>query len=79
MSVKNSRVWYDLTVHHNRLHMQQALIAGTKLGCVADCDTCRWMAPSVYSRIGDMTAVHAQPSTPEERLEAYQALLACPT
>ena len=45
----------------------------------ADCDTCRWMAPATYSRVGDMTAVHAQPTTPEERLRAYQALLACPT
>ena len=44
-----------------------------------DCDTCRWMCPSVFRRVGEQTAVHAQPSTPEERLSAHQALLACPT
>lgn len=44
-----------------------------------DCDTCRWMAPSVFSRAGGMSAVHRQPTSPEERLQALQALLACPT
>ncbi|CAM6114077.1 unnamed protein product [Calypogeia fissa] len=44
-----------------------------------DCDTCRWMAPTVFSRIGDKSAVHHQPTSEDERLEALQALLACPT
>lgn len=44
-----------------------------------DCDTCRWMAPSVFQDIGDQSAVYHQPTNPQERLQAMQALLACPT
>ncbi|KAL9265699.1 hypothetical protein AKJ16_DCAP06807 [Drosera capensis] len=44
-----------------------------------DCDTCRWMAPKNFSRVGAKSAVHKQPSSEEERLEALQALLSCPT
>jgi glyoxylase-like metal-dependent hydrolase (beta-lactamase superfamily II)/ferredoxin len=44
-----------------------------------DCDTCRWMAPSVYRSAGDQSAVHHQPTSEAERLEALQALLSCPT
>ncbi len=44
-----------------------------------DCDTCRWMAPEVFSREGDMSAVHTQPTTPEQRIQALTALLSCPT
>jgi glyoxylase-like metal-dependent hydrolase (beta-lactamase superfamily II)/ferredoxin len=44
-----------------------------------DCDTCRWMAPEVFSREGDQSAVHHQPINESEQLRAMQALLACPT
>lgn len=44
-----------------------------------DCDTCRWMAPTVYHRVGEQSAVTHQPATEAERLAAMQALLACPT
>ena len=44
-----------------------------------DCDTCRWMAPTVFDRVGDMSAVYHQPDGAEERLQAMQALLSCPT
>ncbi len=44
-----------------------------------DCDTCRWMAPSVFDRVGEMSAVYHQPIGAEERLQAMQALLSCPT
>jgi glyoxylase-like metal-dependent hydrolase (beta-lactamase superfamily II)/ferredoxin len=47
-----------------------------------DCDTCRWMAPTVFHRQGDQAAVHHQPhNDPKdpERQAALQALLACPT
>jgi glyoxylase-like metal-dependent hydrolase (beta-lactamase superfamily II)/ferredoxin len=44
-----------------------------------DCDTCRWMAPSVFDRIGEMSAVYHQPDDDKERLVAMQALLSCPT
>ncbi|KAK9838315.1 hypothetical protein WJX81_004110 [Elliptochloris bilobata] len=44
-----------------------------------DCDTCRWMAPDFFKRANEQSAVLAQPQTDEERLEAYKALLACPT
>lgn len=44
-----------------------------------DCDTCRWMAPSLYKSVGDQSAVYHQPATAEERQLALQALLSCPT
>lgn len=44
-----------------------------------DCDTCRWMVPTVFARAGNQSAVHHQPSQETERLQALQALLACPT
>lgn len=44
-----------------------------------DCDTCRWMVPEVYQRVGDQSAVYHQPSDATERLRAMQALLSCPT
>ncbi|MBD2102458.1 MBL fold metallo-hydrolase [Leptolyngbya sp. FACHB-261] len=44
-----------------------------------DCDTCRWMAPEVFYRVGEQSAVHHQPSDEHQRLLAMQALLACPT
>jgi glyoxylase-like metal-dependent hydrolase (beta-lactamase superfamily II)/ferredoxin len=44
-----------------------------------DCDTCRWMAPGVFDRVGDMSAVYHQPDGTEARMQALQALLSCPT
>ncbi|WP_019502769.1 MBL fold metallo-hydrolase [Pseudanabaena sp. PCC 6802] len=44
-----------------------------------DCDTCRWMAPEVFHRDGDRSAVFHQPQSEAERLKAMQALLSCPT
>ncbi len=44
-----------------------------------DCDTCRWMVPTVFTRAGGQSAVSHQPATPAERLAALQAVLACPT
>ncbi|KAG4127891.1 hypothetical protein ERO13_D10G235824v2 [Gossypium hirsutum] len=44
-----------------------------------DCGTCRWMAPQVFTRVGEMSAVYKQPTSSEDRLKALQALLSCPT
>jgi glyoxylase-like metal-dependent hydrolase (beta-lactamase superfamily II)/ferredoxin len=44
-----------------------------------DCDTCRWMAPEVFERRGDMSAVVQQPGDSASRRRALHALLACPT
>ncbi len=44
-----------------------------------DCDTCRWMAPEVFARAGEQSAVYHQPTDEAERLRSLQALLACPT
>ncbi|MEW5318489.1 MAG: hypothetical protein WDW38_009707 [Sanguina aurantia] len=44
-----------------------------------DCDTCRSMAPAVYGRVGDQSAVTHQPTSSEDRVEALKALLSCPT
>lgn len=44
-----------------------------------DCDTCRWMAPKVFNRAGEKSAVHHQPVDDKETLVAMQALLSCPT
>ncbi|PSN17105.1 MBL fold metallo-hydrolase [filamentous cyanobacterium CCP5] len=44
-----------------------------------DCDTCRWMAPAVFTRVDGQSAVAHQPETADQRQAALQALLACPT
>lgn len=46
-----------------------------------DCDTCRFVAPSVFARHGGrgQSIVRAQPHAPEDRLRAAMALVACPT
>jgi glyoxylase-like metal-dependent hydrolase (beta-lactamase superfamily II)/ferredoxin len=44
-----------------------------------DCDTCRWMAPTVFREAGEQSAVYHQPSDERERQLALQALLSCPT
>lgn len=44
-----------------------------------DCDTCRWLAPQIFTRAGNQSAVEHQPSNPTERLQSLQALLSCPT
>lgn len=44
-----------------------------------DCDTCRWMAPKTFHRAGEQSAVHQQPTSDEDVVRAYQALLSCPT
>lgn len=44
-----------------------------------DCDTCRWMAPEVFQRVDEQSAVYHQPTNDAERLKAMQALLSCPT
>lgn len=44
-----------------------------------DCDTCRWMTPSVFYRIDEQSAVYHQPDNEIERQKALQALLSCPT
>jgi glyoxylase-like metal-dependent hydrolase (beta-lactamase superfamily II)/ferredoxin len=44
-----------------------------------DCDTCRWMAPSIFHEVAEMSAVYHQPQNAAERLLALQALLSCPT
>ncbi|MBE9144323.1 MBL fold metallo-hydrolase [Planktothrix mougeotii] len=44
-----------------------------------DCDTCRWMAPEVFNRENEQSAVYHQPTTQIEQEHALQALLSCPT
>jgi glyoxylase-like metal-dependent hydrolase (beta-lactamase superfamily II)/ferredoxin len=44
-----------------------------------DCDTCRWMAPKIFTSVKEQSAVFHQPTSEEERLLALQALLSCPT
>jgi ferredoxin len=44
-----------------------------------DCDTCRWMAPKMFHRDGNKSAVYHQPINEIETKQALQALLSCPT
>ena len=44
-----------------------------------DCDTCRWVAPEIFKRVGSQSAVYHQPQNHSERIDSLQALLACPT
>ncbi|GJL54053.1 MAG: MBL fold metallo-hydrolase [Nitrospirales bacterium] len=43
-----------------------------------NCDTCRQLASETFHEVDDCSAVYHQPREPSERLQAYQALLACP-
>ena len=43
-----------------------------------DCDVCRWMCPTIYGRKGIKAAVIKQPSTNEDKLHAYSAMISCP-
>lgn len=43
-----------------------------------NCDTCRQLAPRSFVENGESSVVYRQPTSPGERLQAYQALLACP-
>ncbi len=44
-----------------------------------DCDTCRQLAPEVFTDIGNYAAVVKQPETDDELRSALRALVACPT
>ena len=44
-----------------------------------DCDTCRRIAPEVFSEGESFSYVHRQPASETERLRALKALVACPT
>ena len=44
-----------------------------------NCDTCRQLAPRSFREVGEYSSVSYQPVTPREKLEAYRALLACPS
>ncbi|MGF1491857.1 MAG: MBL fold metallo-hydrolase [Microcoleaceae cyanobacterium] len=44
-----------------------------------DCDACRWIAPEIFNRQAQQSAVFHQPATTDEELQAMQALLSCPT
>ncbi len=44
-----------------------------------DCDTCRWMLPEIYTKLGEKSAVIKQPEGKDEKFKAMQALFACPT
>jgi glyoxylase-like metal-dependent hydrolase (beta-lactamase superfamily II)/ferredoxin len=43
-----------------------------------NCDTCRQLAPATFAETEDYSYVHHQPTGEAEKLQAYQALLACP-
>ncbi len=43
-----------------------------------DCDTCAQCAPALFAHARDQVVVLRQPATPDERIAATRALLACP-
>lgn len=44
-----------------------------------NCDTCRQLAPEIFTEEGDFSSVHHQPENGTEERNALRALLACPT
>ena len=44
-----------------------------------DCDLCRQIAGDTFADVGDQSAVHHQPETPEQEFAALKALVTCPT
>lgn len=43
-----------------------------------DCDACRQIAPSVFVEDGNYSSVFQQPSSAQQRRDAWRALIACP-
>ncbi|GIL74646.1 hypothetical protein Vretifemale_4570 [Volvox reticuliferus] len=71
----------DITLSRNeRVRRTENVDGPFYVDCTCiDCDTCRWMAPSTFSRAGRQSAVVAQPKDRAERVQALRALLSCPT
>ncbi len=44
-----------------------------------DCDTCRWLAPSVFKSFDGQSIVFHQPENETEETDAIRALISCPT
>lgn len=44
-----------------------------------DCDTCRWMAPTVFTQRQDQASVWRQPGSKRDLQRALMALVSCPT
>ncbi|MEG3974649.1 MBL fold metallo-hydrolase [Microcoleus sp. herbarium8] len=44
-----------------------------------NCDTCRWMAPEVFTQAGEKSAVYQQPTNETAEMRSLAALLSCPT
>ncbi len=44
-----------------------------------DCDTCRWMAPEVFTQAGEQSAVYQQPTNETAEMRSLAVLLSCPT
>ncbi|MBE9119665.1 MBL fold metallo-hydrolase [Tychonema sp. LEGE 07199] len=44
-----------------------------------NCDTCRWMAPEVFTEAEEKSAVYQQPTNETEEMRSLAALLSCPT
>ncbi len=44
-----------------------------------NCDTCRQLAPGIFTEVGRYSAVTKQPQEAREERAAFHALLACPT
>src|SRR5215467_15759766 len=44
-----------------------------------NCDTCRQLAPGVFTEVGDFSIVSTQPRNVEETRQALRALVSCPT
>src|SRR6266705_2414365 len=44
-----------------------------------DCDACRQIAPETFREHGAHSIVYHQPQSPEQKLRALMALVACPT
>ena len=44
-----------------------------------DCDACRWIASDFFKAVDGQSAVYKQPESQEEKVNALQALVSCPT
>lgn len=44
-----------------------------------DCDTCRWLAPSVFKSHDEQSIVFRQPENETEEIDSIRALISCPT
>lgn len=83
--IRTQSVFYSLLDLYSFCYLPICLLTYFLVGnlfvdesCI-NCDICRWMCPSVYKKHSVGAIVYHQPVSEEEKIQAYSALVTCPT